>query len=139
MSLDSEDEVKKALGIESWRNLSKDRIVKFAAMMPDMGREVTMKIDAFRYTPLPHTPMTNDHIRAGGLVPSDEEWPFLDFCFRSRNFSGLADETHEAAWESLLAIQDDRHGLVSMGADRVPRSQYDRVDSQLPTAHKAGA
>ena len=44
MSLDSEDEVKKALGIESWRNLSKDKIVKFAAMMPDMGKEVSMKL-----------------------------------------------------------------------------------------------
>ncbi|MFE9185345.1 hypothetical protein ACFYMB_18705 [Micromonospora haikouensis] len=44
MALDSEDEIKKALNIDSWRNLSKDKVVKFAAMMPDMGADVAMKI-----------------------------------------------------------------------------------------------
>jgi hypothetical protein len=43
MSL-SEDDVKKALGIKSWCNLSKDKVVQFAALMPDMGKEVSMKI-----------------------------------------------------------------------------------------------
>jgi len=32
------------LGIQSWRNLSKDKVIKFAAMMPDMGNEVRLKI-----------------------------------------------------------------------------------------------
>ncbi|AUS29687.1 hypothetical protein ACQGAO_27450 [Rhodococcus sp. 1.20] len=40
----NEDEVKKQLGIESWRNLSKDKMLRFAAMMPDMDTEVTLKI-----------------------------------------------------------------------------------------------
>lgn len=40
----SEVEVKKQLGIESWRNLSKDKMLRFAAMMPDMDTEVTLKI-----------------------------------------------------------------------------------------------
>jgi hypothetical protein len=40
----NEAEVKRALGIESWRNLSKDRMVRFAAMMPDMDTEVALKI-----------------------------------------------------------------------------------------------
>lgn len=40
MKYDSEEAVKKALGIETWRNLSKDKIVRFAAMMPDMDTEV---------------------------------------------------------------------------------------------------
>lgn len=44
MSLNSEDEVKKALDIDSWRNLSKDKVIKFAAMMPDMSNEVRIKI-----------------------------------------------------------------------------------------------
>nr|WP_269302431.1 hypothetical protein [Rhodococcus sp. H36-A4] len=34
----------KQLGIESWRNLSKDKILRFAAIMPDMDTEVTLKI-----------------------------------------------------------------------------------------------
>lgn len=40
----SEAEIKQALGIDSWRNLSKDKMIKFAAMMPDMGTEVALKI-----------------------------------------------------------------------------------------------
>jgi len=40
----SEDEVKQELGIESWRNLSKDKVLRFAAMMPDMDTEVALKI-----------------------------------------------------------------------------------------------
>ena len=44
MSYKSEAEVKKALGIESWRNLSKDKVFQFAAMMPEMDTEVALKI-----------------------------------------------------------------------------------------------
>lgn len=32
------------LGVESWRNLSKDKIVQFAAMMPNMDKEVIFKV-----------------------------------------------------------------------------------------------
>jgi hypothetical protein len=44
MTFDSEDAVKKALGIESWRNLSKANVMRFAALMPDMNREVMLAI-----------------------------------------------------------------------------------------------
>jgi hypothetical protein len=44
MKYTNEYEVKRELGIESWRNLSKGKIMKFAAMMPDMDREVALKI-----------------------------------------------------------------------------------------------
>ncbi|MER6332209.1 hypothetical protein ABT298_23330 [Streptomyces sp. NPDC001034] len=44
MGYKSEAEIKRALGIESWRNLSKDKMIRFAAMMPDMGTEVALKI-----------------------------------------------------------------------------------------------
>lgn len=44
MSYKSEGEIKRALGIESWRNLSKDKMIRFAAMMPDMDTEVALKI-----------------------------------------------------------------------------------------------
>ncbi|GAA2241113.1 hypothetical protein GCM10010401_12300 [Rarobacter faecitabidus] len=43
MSL-NEREVMKQLGIESWRNLSKDKMLRFAALMPDMDTEVALKI-----------------------------------------------------------------------------------------------
>jgi hypothetical protein len=44
MGYKNEVEIKQALGIESWRNLSKDKIIRFAAMMPDMDTEVALKI-----------------------------------------------------------------------------------------------
>jgi hypothetical protein len=44
MEYKNEAEVKQALGIESWRNLSKDKVIRFAAMMPDMSSEVALKI-----------------------------------------------------------------------------------------------
>jgi len=40
----SEIEVMKALGIESWRNLSKDKVIDLASMMPDMDKEVALRI-----------------------------------------------------------------------------------------------
>lgn len=44
MKYNSEAEIKKALDIETWRNLSRDKMIRFAAMMPDMDREVALKI-----------------------------------------------------------------------------------------------
>ena len=40
----TEIELMQALGIESWRNLSKDKMCRFAAMMPDTDKEVALKI-----------------------------------------------------------------------------------------------
>lgn len=44
MARKNEDEIKRALGIQSWRNLSKEKVIKFAAMMPDVATEVRLKI-----------------------------------------------------------------------------------------------
>ncbi|MFE7672026.1 hypothetical protein ACFU5N_07370 [Streptomyces albidoflavus] len=44
MKYKNEAQIKKALGIESWRHLSKDKMIRFAAMMPDMDTEVALKI-----------------------------------------------------------------------------------------------
>lgn len=44
MKYQNELQVKKALGIDSFRNLSKSNVMKFAAMMPDMDREVRFRI-----------------------------------------------------------------------------------------------
>ncbi|MFI1280920.1 hypothetical protein ACH4U5_09170 [Streptomyces sp. NPDC020858] len=44
MRYTSEDDVKRALGIDTWRNLSKERMIRFAAMMPDVDTEVALKI-----------------------------------------------------------------------------------------------
>lgn len=44
MAYKNEDEIKQELGIDSWRNLSRDKVIRFAAMMPDMDTEVALKI-----------------------------------------------------------------------------------------------
>lgn len=44
MSLESEDAVKKALGISSFREMSKEKMLAFAASMPEMAKEVRMKL-----------------------------------------------------------------------------------------------
>lgn len=44
MKYKTDVEVKKALGIDSFRNLSRENVMRFAAMMPDMDREVQLKI-----------------------------------------------------------------------------------------------
>ena len=44
MKYKTDVDVKKALGIESFRNLSKENVMRFAAMMPDMDKEVALKV-----------------------------------------------------------------------------------------------
>ena len=44
MTLGSEDAVKKVLGIDSFREMSKEKMLAFAASMPDMAKEVRMKL-----------------------------------------------------------------------------------------------
>jgi hypothetical protein len=44
VTLDSEDAVKKALGISSFREMSKEKMLAFAASMPDMAKEVRLKL-----------------------------------------------------------------------------------------------
>lgn len=44
MTLDSEDAVKKALGISSFREMSKEKMLAFVASMPDMAKEVRIKL-----------------------------------------------------------------------------------------------
>ncbi|TFD15781.1 hypothetical protein [Cryobacterium sp. TMT2-23] len=44
MKYKTEAQIMKALEIDSWRNLSRDKVVKFAAMMPQMDKEVQLRI-----------------------------------------------------------------------------------------------
>lgn len=44
LKYESEDQVLKVLGIDSWRKLSRQKVIKFASMMPDMDRELAVKI-----------------------------------------------------------------------------------------------
>lgn len=44
MRYTNEMQVKQELGIDTWRELSKDKVLGFAAMMPDMDAELAQKI-----------------------------------------------------------------------------------------------
>ena len=44
MKYKNEMQIKKAMGIKTWRNLSRDKVIRFAAMMPDMDKEVMLEI-----------------------------------------------------------------------------------------------
>lgn len=44
MTYKNEDELKKALEIDTWKNLSRDKLIKFVAMMPDMDKELALKV-----------------------------------------------------------------------------------------------
>ncbi|MBM0260622.1 hypothetical protein JNW89_32195 [Micromonospora sp. 4G55] len=44
MVIKSEEDAKKVLGIDTWRNLSKDKVFQLVAMMPEMDKEVQLKI-----------------------------------------------------------------------------------------------
>lgn len=44
MTYENEGELKKALEIDTWRNLSRDKMIKFVAMMPDMDKELALKV-----------------------------------------------------------------------------------------------
>src|SRR3954453_3119805 len=42
----NEVELKQALGIETWRNLSKDTIIRFFELLPDVDPELALKLIA---------------------------------------------------------------------------------------------
>jgi hypothetical protein len=43
MDIKNEDDLRKSLGIDSWRNLSKDKLLAFVSEMPNMSKEVALK------------------------------------------------------------------------------------------------
>lgn len=44
MKFEDEDELKQKIGIESWRNLSKEKFLTFVSELPNMSQEVAIKV-----------------------------------------------------------------------------------------------
>lgn len=44
MGYASEDELKRQMGIESWRNLSKEKFLTFVSELPNLSKEVALKV-----------------------------------------------------------------------------------------------
>lgn len=44
MVIKSEEDVKNVLGIDTWRNLSKDKVFQLVAMMPEIDKDIQLKI-----------------------------------------------------------------------------------------------
>lgn len=121
VTLSSEDDVKKALGIDSWRNLSKDKIMRFAAMMPDMDKEVALSIVA--------------------QLPT-----FTRFALDTLNFLERAkistEDANELSQENAHAAYRDVRAVLKGELDRDDLSPEDRMrilDSVMETADKEAA
>jgi len=44
MQFENEDELKQKMGIDSWRNLSKEKFLTFVSELPNMSQEVALKV-----------------------------------------------------------------------------------------------
>lgn len=44
MEFEDEEELKRKMGIESWRNMSKDKFLTFVSELPNMSQEVAIKV-----------------------------------------------------------------------------------------------
>lgn len=44
MEYDNENQLKQKLGIDSWRNLSRDKFLEFASDLPNMSKDVALKV-----------------------------------------------------------------------------------------------
>lgn len=44
MKIESEEQIKQLIGIDSWRNLSKEKFLAFVSELPNMNKEVALKV-----------------------------------------------------------------------------------------------
>lgn len=44
MKFETEEDLKRSMGIDSWRNLSKDKFLTFVSDLPNMSKEVAVKV-----------------------------------------------------------------------------------------------
>ncbi|GAA1880999.1 hypothetical protein [Lapillicoccus jejuensis] len=90
MDYTSDLEIRRQLGIDNWRELSKDKMLRFMAMMPDMQTDVALKVI--------------------------EQFPsFKDFAAGAIDALGNAhDSTIEANNESSLHVHDAYREIRSM-------------------------
>ncbi len=114
MRYKDEDEIKHALGIDSWRNLSKDKMIRFVAMMPDMGTEVALKIveqfPAFKDFALDVVDaMKKSHESTLSTNQQSQEHvhrAFQDFRDTLRNELDKGDLTWEQRWKIIEKMQE---------------------------------
>lgn len=114
MKYKDEDEIKRALGIESWRNLSKDKMIRFVAMMPDMGTEVALKIveqfPAFKDFALDVVEaMKKSHestVSANAQSQEHVHRAFQDFRDTLKNELDKGDLTWEQRWKIIEKMQE---------------------------------
>ncbi|WP_328870977.1 hypothetical protein OHT76_13115 [Streptomyces sp. NBC_00287] len=114
MRYKDEDEIKHALGIDSWRNLSKDKMIRFVAMMPDMGTEVALKIieqfPAFKDFALDVVDaMKKSHESTLSTNQQSQEHvhrAFQDFRDTLKNELDKGDLTWEQRWQIIEKMQE---------------------------------
>lgn len=69
----TENQIKMALGINAWRNLLNDKLIRFSEMMPDMEKDVMMEIigqlpQFWVFSKETLTQLENDHLLESGQI-----------------------------------------------------------------------
>lgn len=113
----SEDDVKRALKIDSFRNLSKDKIMQFASMIPYMDKEVAIaiinqfpKFADFGKTAISSYMQMCDHI----LKTNSENQSavihgyqiILDTLSKRMELECITEEDRKAITEDMIAVAD---------------------------------
>jgi len=109
MKYKSEQQIMKQLGIKSWRYLSRDKVVKFAAMMPDLDKDVMLKvIDQFpEFTKYANDLMDSLHetVQKGMETNSKDYSAALDVITETQSiYKGLLEKENIPSEERILII-----------------------------------
>lgn len=115
MKYKNEMQIKKALGIETWRNLSRDKVIRFAAMMPDMDKEVMLEIiktfpefakygndllESLRETIQTTVDKNSEDYRMGLAIIQRTQ----DICSEQLNRTDISAEERVLIWNNLMEV-----------------------------------
>ncbi len=113
----SEDAVKRALKIDSFRNLSKDKIMQFASMIPYMDKEVAIAIiNQFpKFVDLGKTVISSYMQMCDNILEKNKEsqaavihgyQTILDALARRMDVESITERERESITEDMISIAD---------------------------------
>lgn len=115
MKYKNELQIKKALGVENWRNLSKDKVIRFAALMPDMDKEVMLEIiksfpeftkygndlmESLKETILKSMDKNSEDYQMSLAIIKETQ----SICKEQLNRTDLSDEERILIWNNLMEV-----------------------------------
>lgn len=113
----SEEAVKRALKIESFRNLSKDKVMQFASMIPYMDKEVAVaiinqfpvyadfgKLAIERYTEMSNSILENNRESQAAVVKGYQT--ILDALSKRMENEEISDQERKSITTDMIAVAD---------------------------------